>query len=112
VDWAHKCFGPVIVNNTKERGHRFLEEAVELFQSIGRPKEEALALVDYVYGRPVGDRQQEIGGVMVTLAVLCAALGEDMHELGDTELGRVIQKIDKIRANHQAKIAIRPPTEI
>ena len=101
--WMMACFGPKISADCVERNHRFLEEALELVQSTGCTQSEAHQLVDYVYGRPAGETRQEIGGVMVTLAALCLALGDDMHAAGETELARIWTKVDKIRAKQAAK---------
>lgn len=101
--WMMACFGPEIAADATERNHRFLEEALELVQSCGATKEEARHLVDYVYGRPAGERAQEIGGVMVTLAALCLAHGEDMHAAGETELARIWTKVDEIRDRQLTK---------
>lgn len=101
--WMQKCFGPVISNDVKERNHRFLEESLELVQSTGCTASEAHQLVDYVYGRPKGESHQEVGGVMVTLAALCLALGLDMHNAGEDELARIWTKIEKIRTKQAAK---------
>ena len=101
--WMLACFGPEISADVTERNHRFLEEALELVQSTGCTQSEAHQLVDYVFARPVGETHQEIGGVMVTLAALCLAIGEDMAVAGETELARVWTKVDKIRAKQAAK---------
>lgn len=101
--WLQKCFGHEIASDVVERNHRFLEEALELVESLGCTREEAHQLVDYVYDLPVGDPPQEVGGVMVTLAALCLANDLDMHEDGETELARVWTKIDKIREKQAAK---------
>ncbi|MGN6770654.1 MAG: hypothetical protein ACTHJQ_12540 [Rhizobiaceae bacterium] len=101
--WMMACFGPEISADRIERNHRFLEEALELVQSTGCTQSEAHQLVDYVYGRPVGETHQEIGGVMVTLAALCLAIGEDMHVAGETELARIWTKVEKIRTKQAAK---------
>jgi hypothetical protein len=101
--WTTECFGAVIAADTVERNHRFIEEALELVQACGATKSECHQLVDYVYGRPVGERVQEIGGVMVTLAALCNAHGENMHEAGDAELLRCWGLIEKIRAKQARK---------
>ena len=74
LPWMLACFGPTIPFDKTERNHRFLEEALELVQSIGCTQSEAHQLVDYVYGRPAGEPSQEVGGVMVTLAALCIAV--------------------------------------
>lgn len=101
--WMLACFGEKIANDRKERNHRFLEEALELVQAHSCTREEAHMLVDYVYGRPDGDANQEVGGVMVTLAALCLANGLAMHNAGETELTRVWSKIEQIRAKQAAK---------
>ncbi|WP_369952339.1 hypothetical protein [Ralstonia syzygii] len=101
--WMMACFGPEIAADAQERNHRFLEEALELVQACGATASEAYQLVDYVYGRPAGDKHQEIGGVMVTLAALCLAQGQDMHAAGETELARIWTKVEQIRAKQAAK---------
>jgi hypothetical protein len=101
--WMQACFGAEISRDTTERNHRFLEEALELTQSCGCTVSEAHQLVDYVYGRPAGDKPQEVGGVMVTLAALCLAQKLDMDACGEHELLRVWQCIEKIRAKQAAK---------
>lgn len=101
--WMMACFGEKIAGDREERNHRFLEEALELVQSTGCTAHEAHQLVDYVYGRPIGEPHQEVGGVMVTLAALCLANALDMHEAGETELARVWTKVEAIRAKQAAK---------
>lgn len=101
--WMAACFGAVIATDRVERNNRFLEEALELAQACGGTASEAHQLVDYVYGRPVGEPSQEVGGVMVTLATLCLANMLDMHEAAETELSRIWGKIPQIRAKQAAK---------
>ena len=70
--WMMECFGPKITADKLERADRFVEEALELAQTMpGFSADRAHALVEYVFGRLVGDPRQEVGGVMVTLAALC-----------------------------------------
>lgn len=101
--WMLACFGEMIAGDREERNHRFLEEALELVQSTGCTESEAHQLVDYVYGRAIGEPNQEVGGVMVTLAALCLANALDMHEAGETELARIWTKVEQIRAKQAAK---------
>lgn len=103
--WLMECFGPMVAGDREERNHRFLEEALELVQALGCSASEAHQLVDYVYGRALGDPAQEVGGVMVTLAALCIANGLDMHSDGETELARINEPemTKKIRAKQAAK---------
>lgn len=101
--WLVACFGDAISRDKPERNHRFLEEALELVQACGCSRQEAHQLVDYVYGRPVGERHQEVGGVMTTLAALCRAQGLEMMQCGEVELARVWTKVEQIRAKQAAK---------
>lgn len=101
--WLDACFPPAVRSDRAERTHRFLEEALELAQANGCSRDDALALVEYVFGRPVGRPDQEVGGVMVTLAGLCSASGINMDDAGDRELERNWDRIETIRAKQQAK---------
>jgi len=101
--WMMATFGPEISTDKLERNDRFIEEALELVQASDYPKARAHELVEYVYGRDQGEINQEVGGVMVTLAAHCLAHGVDMHAAGETELARIWTKVDQIRAKQAAK---------
>lgn len=101
--WMAATFGPEISLDKLERNDRFIEEALELAQASGYSAERAHALVDYVFNRPQGDINQEVGGVMVTLAAHCLANGVDMHTAGEVELTRIWTLVEKIRAKQAAK---------
>lgn len=103
--WLLECFGSEIASNKQERNHRFLEESLELVQACGCSASEAHQLVDYVFGRPVGEPHQEVGGVMVTLAALCLAQSLDMHGNGEMELARIWTKVEKIRAKQAGVVS-------
>ncbi len=103
--WMMECFGAAVVENMDERLHRFLEEAMELAQSLGYTSEQAMTMVDYVWRRPPGNPAQEIGGTMVCLAALCTQIGGDMDICAEVELTRCHANTDKIRAKHAAKPA-------
>jgi len=102
-EWVRHCFGDEIANNIKERNLRFLEEALELVQSLGMTKEQAHAMVDYVYGRDVGEPKQEAGGVTVTLMSLGEANGIQVLEEAEKELARVWGNVDRIREKQAMK---------
>lgn len=108
--WMMECFGPMIAGDKEERNHRFLEEALELVQACECTASEAHQLVDYVFNRDIGEKPQEVGGVMVTLAALCLAQDIDMHTAGETELARISipEVVLKIRAKQAAKPKYSP----
>lgn len=107
-NWMVACFGHEIPKDKVERNHRFLEEALELVQAAGCTSIEAYRLVDYVYGRPVGELSQEIGGVMVTLMALADAHTTDAEICGHLELARCWDNIMKIREKQAAKPKMSP----
>jgi hypothetical protein len=101
--WVQACFGYKQAMDKPMRNRRFLEEALELVQACGLPKEQALALVEYTYSRPIGKPYQEVGGVMTTLASLCAANDIDMAQAGDDELISNWGRVNDIRLKSSQK---------
>lgn len=103
--WTLDCFGAQIGYNADERNHRFLEESLELVQSLGATRKECHDLVDYVFGREAGEPMQEVGGVVVCLAALCNAHRLGMVKAAHTELDRIRDPeiMEKIRAKHARK---------
>jgi hypothetical protein len=106
ANWMMETFSMETCRSTAERNHRFLEESLELVQSLGCTAAEAHMLVDYTFGRPVGEPRQEVGGVMVTLAALCTAADMSMANCSELELLRCWKNIERIRA----KQATKPPS--
>jgi len=102
-DWIEACFPTDTARNSRERSHRFLEEALELCQSVDVSRNEAYALVDYVYSRPKGDPQSEAGAALLTLAALCNATDIDLADASESELARNWGRIDIIRAKFKTK---------
>jgi hypothetical protein len=88
-DWLHRTFDPDTISNRTERVMRFLEEAMELGQALGIMPDQNAKIAEYVYGRPVGEPHQEVGGTMITLAALCHVFGLDMLAEGERELARI-----------------------
>jgi len=101
--WAIQCFGSVTALSREERNHRFLEEALELVQSLGCTVSEAHQLVDYVFNRPKGEPGQELGGTLITLGVLCYVnyLNSEIEFM--KEFKRIYKKMDKIREKQLQK---------
>jgi hypothetical protein len=103
--WMQECFTPGIIADKLERNDRFIEEALELVQSLNYSADRAHALVDYVFGREKGEPSQEVGGVMVTLAALCNPNDLSMDMAAETELARILDPaiVLKIRAKQASK---------
>jgi hypothetical protein len=89
ADWTLRVFGQDYMMDREERALRLLEEALEFGQSMGLSIGEALHLLHYVYSRPAGDPQQELGGVAVTLHAAATALGLHTDQLTDLEISRI-----------------------
>lgn len=92
VDWGKRCFGNTHMTDRGIRALRFAEEAIELAQACDVPQEQIAKLVGIVYSRPRGQYFQEIGGSMVTLAVLCDLLGIGIEEAFEAEVRRCLSK--------------------
>lgn len=106
--WLEAAFGVEASKDKMERVHRFIEEGLELAQSLGCTREDAHKLVEYVFDRPVGEPLQELGGTMTTIAALSAIHGFDMESAAEHELGRMWILIEKIRAKQKAKPKFSP----
>lgn len=106
--WIAECLPKEAGADRIERAHRLLEEAIELAQACGTSKEDAMRLIDYVFDRPAGDQEQEVGGVMVTLAALCSAINISMASAADKELERNWSRISSIRHKNATKPANSP----
>ena len=103
MKWVLAWLNSKLVWNKQERNARFLEESLELVQSLGMDRTVAHKLVDYVFSRPVGEPRQELGGVMNTLAILSEVNGLDMYGSAELELTRCWNDIEKIKERQKLK---------
>lgn len=102
--WALDAFGEAEAMSVSHRGLRFFEEAGEGAQAAGVTVEMAHKMVDYVWGRPVGDLGQELGGIGVTVLALAQAAGYDADAEEVREIERVLSKpIDHFTKRNQVK---------
>ena len=111
-NWVIQCFGLPAASNITERNYRFLEEAVELCQSLGMDKEACHQVVDYVYFRSPGIPVQELGGVMITLSALATAADLDIETAWKREFVRisdpdVIAKIQEKQAGKPGSVTVK-----
>jgi hypothetical protein len=94
--WAVNAFGEASLA-VHERVARLLEEVIELAQAEQFPPDQIARLVDHVYSKPPGSREQEIGGIGVTLLA---------YEAEEREVLRVMSKtLEHFRARQNAKAA-------
>ena len=103
LKWILQWLNSNLVYNKQERNQRFLEEALELVQSLDMKQDTAHELVEYVFSRPKGEPRQELGGVMNTLAILSETNNMSMWGDGEAELTRCWNKIEEIKAKQKLK---------
>src|ERR1019366_10303280 len=112
-DWAIRCFGREHVFDRAIRALRTLEEAAELAQALGVPEDKAAKCISTVYSRPVGEPLQEIGGVLLTIAVLCESMGAEADDILEIELRRVLKKdIAHFTKRNQEKLDLGLDSEV
>lgn len=110
--WLWDAFAPInphILLDVEERALRFGEESLELIQSLGTTKEQAHALVEQVFNKPLGDPFQELGGVLVTLSSVLTVVPElDADQAFETEMSRVEKPamMEKVRQKHRWKAVV------
>jgi len=90
MKWAIDAFGNFNATNPQQRAVRFMEEAIELYQAVGAPKEMLHKLVDFVFERHVGKLKQEFGGVSLTLLALAESLLMDADAEEIVEITRCL----------------------
>lgn len=83
-------FGPDHANSVPQRALRFIEEGIEACQAAGVDRDQLLKLVGFVYDRPVGELNKEIGAAGLTLLGLAAAAGLSADDEEDREVNRVL----------------------
>lgn len=105
-EWGIRCFGLAHMVSPAQRGLRFLEEAVELYQAAGGTAETAHKLVDFIFAREPGEIGQEIGGVGVTLLAFAESVRLDADAEEAREVERVLSKSPEyFAARNAAKCA-------
>lgn len=106
AQWCVEAFGKERTSSLPQRGLRLLEEAIEASQVCGVPIDQAHNLVSFVYSRPVGEIEQELGGVGVTLLALADAVGKSADLAEHREVERVLAKpLEHFRARNAEKDA-------
>lgn len=88
LEWATDMFGEV-ARDPRERALRFLEESVELAQSLGIDDAATSAVIRRVYARPPGDLVREFGQVQACFEMLALVSGVDVDAEVSAEFDRV-----------------------
>lgn len=92
VEWGERAFGVDHMQDKIVRAARFFEEAAEMVQAVGLPRDHAQRAFDHVYSRAPGDPAQEAGGAANTLMALCGAIGLSLDECQRAEIERCLAK--------------------
>lgn len=102
--WCVAAFGDHDARSIAQRGLRLAEEAIETAQACGCDAAMLHRLVDHVYAKPVGELDQELGGLGVTLLALAQAAGLSADRAEHRELERVMAKpLEHFAARNEAK---------
>ena len=112
-EWMEKTFSQDYKTTNPDDAHhshtrilRFMEEAIELFQAEGLSREKFNEVADYVWNRPQGQINQEVGGVMVTLTAYCISKNIDLMTEGWREFYRI--DTEEMRAKIRKKQEEKP----
>lgn len=107
--WFDACFvDKGATYGLDERAFRMLEEALEVFQACGLKQDDVTKLADYVFSRPVGELDDELGGLLVCISLLASAHNSTLGYLTTSALNRNWQNIAKIRGKYDVKPANTP----
>jgi hypothetical protein len=102
--WCATAFGVGQASSVEQRGLRLAEEAIEAAQAAGCDPAQLHKLIDYVYARPAGTMERELGGVSITTLALADAVGISADDAELAELDRVLAKpLEHFTARNQAK---------
>jgi hypothetical protein len=117
--WVSRVFGSKIAHSVIERATRVREEAVEVAQAAGVPRDAAVAVLRRCYDREVGDVRSEVANLSVTLLALCGTLKVSAEELERNEIERILAIPEEdMRARQSRKhadgigIAPTPPSTV
>lgn len=102
--WLCDAFGYEESSSIPHRGIRLLEESAEAAHAAGVDLAMAHKMLDYVWSRPKGELEQELGGVGVTVLGLAHAAGLLADACEKKEVDRVLSKpIEHFRQRNALK---------
>ncbi len=105
--WYQKVFQGR-TDDVEERCLRLIEEVLELSQARGVDLLKIIGLAYQVYGKPPGNPEKELGGVLSTLGAYCFVTGQDPTAALEAELIRIEspELIKRIRKKHDEKLVV------
>lgn len=103
-EWCAAAFGADHASSVPQRAVRLLEETVEAYQAAGADPAMAHKLIDFVFSRPIGALDQELGGIGLTLLALAQAANLSADDAETKEFARVLAKpLAWFHARNEAK---------
>lgn len=90
--WVVREFGEALERPLAldERGLRVAEEAIELAQAFGTPKDAISAMIDRVYRKEPGLPARELAQTLITVFAAAYAARVDLDEAFDEEWDRIL----------------------
>ncbi len=102
--WVVDRLGEKLLMDRRERAMRLVEEVIELAQAEGIAPFEVKRVTDHIYSRPVGEPDQEMGGVMVCAHAWAIATSSNLDFLTAKEVSRIENiPAEVTRMKHAAK---------
>lgn len=92
LNWVVLAFGPDHAYSRPQRATRFLEEAIELFQTCQGDPAMAHSLIDYVFAKQAGIPADEIGDVGLTLLSVASLFDVNADEAEARKVAETLVK--------------------
>ena len=99
--WQRLIFGDLVLS-PHVRILRLVEETFELAQAENVPEEQLLQVLRQVYDKKIGQPEQELGGVLICLAIYAETKGYDLEERFWAEFERIMDPaiMDRVRSRN------------
>ncbi len=91
-EWCADAFGADHASNVEQRGLRLVEEAIEAAQAAKCDPTTLHKLIDYIYAKPPGELQRELGGIGLCVLAMANAAGFSANAAEINEINRVLAK--------------------
>ena len=102
--WLVAVEGPDWKSDPKERRTRFLEEGIELYQTLGFTKDQIVEMIDRVYVKEAGEFEEEVAGTFLTLMCLCMCYKVDLLQTVSDQLEGYERRVEEFKIKHPTKV--------